>query len=172
MTNQTTETLSTSETSQTKIKQPNSRHCFVCGIENKFGLQLKFYETNSGDVVVETTVPERFQGYPGVVHGGIVAALVDEVLGRVHFGSDPENPRFMYTAKLAVNYRKPVPTNKLIQVVGHGVKSKKRAATSTAEIYGPEGDLLAEAEAILVNVPEGIINSDTLDELGWKIYPD
>ena len=172
MTNPTNKTLQTSETSQTRLKHPNSRHCFVCGVENKFGLQLKFYEIENGDVVVETTVPERFQGYPGVVHGGIVASLVDEVLGRAHFGSDPENPRFMYTAKLSVNYRKPVPTEKLIKVVGHAEKSKKRSATSTAEILGPDGELLADASAVLVNVPDGTINVDVFEELGWKVYPD
>jgi len=75
-----------------KTKQPNSRHCFVCGLENEYGLKLKFYETAPGEIEVNYIVPERFQGYPGIVHGGITAALVDEALGRVHMGSDPENP--------------------------------------------------------------------------------
>lgn len=153
-------------------KQPNSRHCFVCGVENPTGLQLDFYETETGDVIVETVVPDRFQGYPGVVHGGIVASMVDEALGRVHMGSDPDNPRFMYTAKLSVQYRLPVPTQKPIKIIGHAQKQKKRLATSTAEIYGPNGELLVEAEAVLVNVPEETIRSVDLGKLGWQIYPD
>jgi acyl-coenzyme A thioesterase PaaI-like protein len=153
-------------------KQPNSRHCFVCGVENPTGLKLDFYETESGDVIVETIVPERFQGYPGVVHGGIVASMVDEALGRVHMGSDPENPRFMVTAKLTVQYRLPVPTQKTIKIVGHAKTQKKRLATSTAEIYGPDGELLVEAEAVLVNVPDETIQAVDLSELGWKVYPD
>ena len=150
--------------------QPNSRHCFVCGLENKFGLHLRFFETTEGDVIVETTVPKQFQGYPGVVHGGIVASLVDEALGRVHMGP-PNDPRFMFTAKLTVNYRKPVPTEKPIRVVAHPVKSKRRSATSVAEIYGPEGELLADADAVLVNVPEQMIENADLESLGWKVYP-
>lgn len=150
--------------------QPNSRHCFVCGMENPHGLHLRFFDTGEGEVTVETVVPDHFQGYPGVVHGGIVASLVDEALGRVHMGS-AENPRFMYTARLTVNYRKPVPTEKPIKVVAHAAKSKRRSASSTAEIYGPDGELLAEAEAILVNVPDEMLADADLEALGWKVYP-
>jgi uncharacterized protein (TIGR00369 family) len=150
--------------------QPNSRHCFVCGIENKFGLHLRFYETSEGQVIVETTVPAHFQGYPGVVHGGIVASLVDEALGRVHMGP-ADNPRFMFTAKLTVNYRKPVPTEKPIRVVAHPVKRKRRSATSVAEIFGPGGELLADADAVLVNVPDEMMANADLENLGWKVYP-
>src|SRR5215213_8751067 len=70
-------------------KQPNSRMCFICGLENPVGLHLHIYETEPG--VVETTyiAPEHFQGYPGVLHGGIVGAIIDEIAGRSHMGSDP-----------------------------------------------------------------------------------
>jgi acyl-coenzyme A thioesterase PaaI-like protein len=153
------------------LKQPNSRHCFVCGVENDYGLKLDFYQTGDGTVVVETIVPDQYQGYPGIAHGGIVASLVDEVLGRVHMGTDPENPRFMYTAKLTVQYRKPVPTNQRLTIRGFALKSKKRSATSRAEIIGPGGDILVEADAILINVPTETIKQVDLDTLGWKVYP-
>ncbi len=153
-------------------KQANSRHCFVCGVENKFGLHLTFYQHENGAVVVETIVPEHFQGYPGVVHGGIVASLVDEALGRVHMGHDPDHPRFMYTAKLTVNYRRPVPTNRPIKILAQAVKSKRRLATSNAQIIGPDDELLADAEAVLVNVPQETIDAVDMAELGWKVYPD
>jgi len=152
-------------------KQPNSRDCFVCGVDNEHGLHLEFYETNPGEVVVDYVVPDHFQGYEGVVHGGIVASLVDEVLGRVHMGS-PENTRFMYTAKLSIKYRRPVPTGKPIKIVGHAVNSKHRAATSTAEIYGPDGELLVEAEALLIDVPSEMLEGLDLEAIGWKVYPD
>jgi acyl-coenzyme A thioesterase PaaI-like protein len=122
--------------------------------------------------VVETIVPNQFQGYPSIVHGGIVACLVDEALGRAQMGNDLNNPRFMYTAKLSVQYRKPVPTNQPIRIVGIAVNTKKRIATSRAEIYGSDGELLVDAEAILVNIPDKVINSVDLEALGWRIYPD
>ena len=93
------------------MKQPNSNHCFVCGRNNPYGLHLKFYESSPGEVTVEYIVPEQFQGYPGVVHGGVVAAILDEVTGRTQMGGDP--PRFMFTARLDIRYRKNVPTGNL-----------------------------------------------------------
>jgi acyl-coenzyme A thioesterase PaaI-like protein len=152
------------------MKQPNSKKCFVCGLENPIGLQLKFYENNPGEVVVEYTVPEQYQGYPGVVHGGVVAAMLDEAAGRVHMGGYP--PRFMFTARLDVRYRKNVPIGQPLRIVGRVGKSRERIATAISQIYGPGGDLLAEAEAVLVNVPEEIVNEVDLDALGWKVYPD
>lgn len=152
------------------IKLPNSRHCFVCGVENDFGLKLEFFETEPGEITVDYTVPDHFQGYPGVVHGGVVASLVDEVLGRVHMGTDPANPRFMFTARIAVQYRKNVPTGKPIRIVGRALERRRRTATSKAEIFGPDGELLAEAEALLVDVPADKIAGMDMEELGWKVY--
>ena len=152
------------------MKQPNSKHCFVCGRENPYGLKLEFYETAPGEVFVEYIVPEQFQGYPGVVHGGVVAAILDEVIGRVHMGGDP--PRFMFTARLDVRYRKNVPIGEPLRIVGHAGKSRERTAIATGQIFGPDGDLLAEAEAMLVNVPDGIADQVDLEALGWKVYPD
>jgi acyl-coenzyme A thioesterase PaaI-like protein len=152
------------------MKQPNSKNCFVCGKENPYGLHLEFFENASGEVVVEYTVPEQYQGYPGVVHGGVVAAMLDEVTGRVHMGGFP--PRFMFTARLDVRYRKNVPTGRPLRIIGKAGKSKERTATAIGQIYGPDGDLLAEAEVVLVNVPEGLVNQVDLEALGWKVYPD
>jgi len=95
---------------------------------------------------------------------------VDEALGRVHMGP-ADNPRFMFTAKINVIYRKPVPTEKPIRIIAKAVKNKRRLATSVCSIYGPEGDLLAEADAMLVNIPEEMLAKANLESLGWKIYP-
>ena len=152
------------------IKQPNSNHCFVCGRGNPYGLRLKFYETTPGEVVVEYTVPEQFQGYPGVVHGGVVAAILDEVTGRTQMGGYP--PRFMFTARLNIRYRKNVPIGEPLKIIGRAGVSRETTATATGQIFGPDGDLLAEAEAVLVNVPEAIVENVDLEALGWKVDPD
>jgi acyl-coenzyme A thioesterase PaaI-like protein len=140
----------------------------VCGLANSFGLQLRFYESNAGEVSAEYTVPEHYQGYPGVVHGGIVAAMLDEICGRVHMGGEP--PRFMYTARLDIRYRQNVPVGKPLQLIGKAGKSRGRTATSTGKILGPDGTILAEAEALLVNVPEEVVGTANLEALGWKVY--
>ena len=57
-------------------RQPNSHHCFVCGLQNPFGLQLHFYDNGEDEVRCEYSIPDRYQGYPGIAHGGIVAAIL------------------------------------------------------------------------------------------------
>ena len=156
-----------------KIKQPNSRHCFICGLENPIGLHLHIYETKAGVVESQYIAPDHFQGYPGVLHGGIVAAIIDEISGRAHMGSDPMNPRFMFTGKLEVRYRRNVPIGKMLKIVGKAGKSKRNFAEAWAGIYDAETDeLLAEGTAMHIDVAQDQFDVSRLDELGWKVYPE
>jgi acyl-coenzyme A thioesterase PaaI-like protein len=154
-----------------RLKQPNSRMCFICGLENPVGLQLKIYQTGPGVIESIYTAPEHFQGYPGVLHGGIVATILDEISGRAHMG-DPSSPRFMFTGKLEVKYRKNVPTGQPLKIIGKALKSKRNTAEGWAGIYDAEGTLLAEATTLLIDVPLETFESANLEELGWKVYPD
>src|SRR5262245_60596487 len=154
-------------------KQPNSRMCFICGLENPVGLHLHFYETETGTIESSYTAPDHFQGYPGVLHGGIVAAILDEVAGRAHMGSDVETARFMFTAKLEIKYRRNVPINRVLKIVGKAGKSKSKSAEAWAGIYDSESqELLAEGNALLIDVPDEQLDRSRLDQLGWKIYAD
>lgn len=153
------------------MKQANSRHCFVCGVDNPAGLHIDFYETGPGEVTADYIVKEEFQGYPGIVHGGIVAAMLDEVTGRALMGP-LDNPRFMFTARLGIKYRKPVPIGKPLRLVGIAGESKSRKAVAYGYIYNDEGNLLAEAESLLIDVPKSMVNQDELESLGWKVYSD
>lgn len=156
-----------------KLKQPNSKMCFICGLENPVGLHLHIYEIEPGVIEATYTAPEHFQGYPGVLHGGIVSAILDEIAGRSQMGSDPLTPRFMYTARLEVKYRKNVPIGKPLRLVGKAGKSKGKTAEAWAGIYDPQKkELLAEGNALLINVPNEQFDLSTLEQLGWKIYPD
>ena len=150
-------------------KQANSRTCFICGIDNRVGLHLSFYESNPGEVIVHFTAPEHYQGYPGVLHGGIAAAILDEAAGRSLMGIFP--PRFMFTAKLEVKYRKNIPVGKPLKIIGKAGKDRGRMAESWSGIYNQDGELLAEANVLLVDVPNPPNLSD-LEETGWKVYPD
>ena len=140
-------------------------------MENPVGLRLKIYQTEPGMIETTYTAPEHFQGYPGVLHGGIVASILDEISGRAHMG-DPAEPRFMFTGKLEVKYRKNVPIGKPLKIVGKAGKSKGKTAEGWAGIYDENGTLLAEARTLLINVPTEMLDSTNLEELGWKVYPD
>jgi acyl-coenzyme A thioesterase PaaI-like protein len=141
-------------------------------VENPHGLHLVFKQTGPGEISADYIVPEQFQGYPGVVHGGIVAAMLDEISGRAHMGDDPNKPRFMFTARLELRYRKNVPVGQPLHLVGRALKSKGRTATASGQIFGPDGTLLAEAEALLVDVPGEVVDAGVLDALGWRVYPE
>ncbi len=152
--------------------QPNSKMCFLCGLENPVGLKLRIYETEPGVVEAAYIAPDHFQGYPGVLHGGVIATIIDEISGRAWMGTE-ENPRFMFTAKLNVIYRKNVPTEKPLRIVGKALKSKGRSAEAWAGIYDAEsGELLAEGNTLLVDVPKEKLDLTNLEEMGWKVYPE
>ncbi len=154
-----------------KTPQPSSRHCFICGVENPRGLHLRFFETGPGEVSAEVTVTTDYQSYPGMVHGGIIAAMLDEAAGRVHMGENPE-PRFLFTARLNIHYRKNVPVGQPLRLVGKAGETRGRSAAATSAIYDQNGTLLAEAEALLVNVPQDAYHHLDLEALGWKVYPE
>jgi acyl-coenzyme A thioesterase PaaI-like protein len=156
-----------------KTKQPNSKMCFICGLENPVGLHLHIYEVEPGVIETAYTAPEHFQGYPGVLHGGIVGALIDEISARAQMGSDPNDPRFMFTAKLEVKYRQNVPIGKLLKIVGKAGKTKSKSAEAWAGIYDAEtNELLAEGNTLLINVPDEQFDKSKLNELGWNVYPE
>lgn len=158
-------------TTPTGILQPNSKMCFICGLENPIGLKLRIYQTEPGVIETSYTAPDHFQGYPGVLHGGIVATILDEISGRAQMG-DVAAPRFMFTAKLEVKYRKNVPTGKPLKIIGKAGRVKGKIAESWAGIYDQSGSLLAEANAMLINVPNDTLDMTNLENLGWKVYPE
>lgn len=151
-------------------KQPNSRYCFVCGLENERGLRLHFYEIGPGEVEATTCIPEVYQGYPGIVHGGIIAAMLDEVLARAAMVDDPNH--FRVTAKMEITYRNPVPTGEPLKLSAKLQRQRGRLAFSRAELRLPDGRIGAEAEGILADLPAQPISDDQLEVLGWKVYPD
>jgi acyl-coenzyme A thioesterase PaaI-like protein len=150
-------------------KQPNSRSCFVCGLENNHGLHMKFYEPGPGEVKATYRVSEPFQGYPGIVHGGILASMLDEVASRAGMTGEPT--RFRFTAKLELRYRKPAPIGETLYLHGWVVEERGSRAVAKADIRLEDGTLLTEAEALLADYPFDVDKS-TLAELGWRVYPD
>jgi acyl-CoA thioesterase FadM len=83
------------------------------------------------------------------------------------------NPRFMFTAKLEVKYRKNVPIGKPLKIVGKAGKSRARSSEAWAGIYdAATGELLAEGTTLLMDVPADQFDPSRLSELGWKVYPE
>ena len=152
-------------------KLPNSRNCFACGLENPIGLKLEMYADPSGKgVVCDYTIPKIYEGYPGIAHGGVVATILDEVISRVYMVDD--HNRFMYTAKLETRFSKHVPVEQPLHMTGEWLKDRGRAGQAKAAIYTIDGDLLAEGEALLVELSPTDLQAVNLQELGWRVYAD
>lgn len=149
---------------------PSSRSCYVCGRENPVSLRMTFFLQENGEVISEVVVPEAYAGYPGMVHGGNIVAMMDEAAGRAATGDQPN--RFTVTSQLTVKYRKPVPTNQLLKVTGRLLKKRGKGSHAYGEIRNLDGELLAEADAVFVDVDEDFIHGTDPDLLGWKVYTD
>ena len=152
-------------------KQANARHCFVCGVDNQFGLQLKFYDTAPGRVEANWMVSEQFQGFPGIAHGGILASVLDEAATRTVLGANGSR-RIVVTASLEVRYRKPVPLNTLLKVIGELTEDKGEIIHATSRIENEQGQVLANARALLMEAPTELAGKLELDSENWKVYPD
>jgi acyl-coenzyme A thioesterase PaaI-like protein len=151
-------------------KLPNSKNCFACGMDNDHGLKLTFYAQPDGSVEGHYVIPAQFEGYPGIAHGGVVASILDEALSRVFMAAD--HNRFMYTARLTTRFRKHVPVGQHLRITGVARKDRGRTAEAEAAIYGPDGELLAEGDVLLVALNTEDLAGKDLQELGWRVYPD
>ncbi len=158
------------DSKSTFVRQPNSKRCFVCGLDNSVGLKLRFSDNGVDEVRLTYVVKEVYQGYPGVVHGGIVAAMLDETGGRTVMITDPN--RFMMTAKMAIRYRKPVPTETPLTLVGRLLHDRGRVAEARSEIRLTDGEVAAEADLTLVAISPDYVSGVDFEGLGWRVYPD
>ena len=138
-------------------KQPTSRTCFLCGRDNDNGLKMVWYNNHElNQVEASVIIPEHFNGYPGITHGGIVAAILDETAGRaVMLDGDFDN--LFITLRLNVTYRKPTPTNKALKVIGWVEKKGKRSMNVAAKILLPDDTICAECQAVVIR-PTGEIS--------------
>ncbi len=135
-------------------KQPTSRHCFVCGRQNPVGLKMEWYnDRERREIRATITVPEHFNGYPGVVHGGIVAAILDETAGRAVLLS---GDTLKVTLKLEVIYKRPTPTGTPLTAVGRVIRETPKRAQVEGELRLPDGTVTATCTALIVAPPEEI----------------
>jgi uncharacterized protein (TIGR00369 family) len=116
-------------------------------------------------------VPEHFNGYPGIVHGGIVAAILDEVAGRAVLVNGSADD-LMVTLKIEVRYRQPTPTLTPLTVIGRVIQPGQSRARVYGEIRLPDGAVTAEAELVLVRPPQAIRDGWVAEKEFWKVYPD
>ena len=147
-------------------KQNNSRMCFVCGLENNFGLHASFYETDSNELVAIVTPSEQHQSYPGRMHGGLAATILDETIGRA-IANGKEDQVWGVTLELTTKYRKPIPLGVELRIVGRVSRDDHRFFEGTGEILLPDGSVAVSAAGKYMKVPIDMITNAAMDAEDW-----
>lgn len=131
------------------IKQPNSAMCFVCGRSNPTGLHVHFFADAQNRVHAEFTSRAEHQGFPGIMHGGLISTLFDEAIGRTAIA----NNFWCVTAELTVRYKKPIYIGEPIRIIGEIVNTNARVLHGRGEIHSVRDNiLLAEAEGTYIRI--------------------
>jgi acyl-coenzyme A thioesterase PaaI-like protein len=128
---------------------------------------MQFEDDGELEVVSHYTVPAHYQGYPGIVHGGVLAAMLDEVVARVSMIGDPHH--FMMSVRLEILYRHPVPTEAPLLVVGRILRLRGRLGKAEGRIILPDGTVACEASMSLADIPQELLTSVNLSLLNWKV---
>jgi uncharacterized protein (TIGR00369 family) len=147
-------------------KQYNSKMCFVCGLQNDFGLQAAFFETDAGELVALIKPTEKHQSYPGRMHGGVAAAILDETIGRA-IANGKADQVWGVTLELTTKFRKPIPLDQELRIVGRVLRDGPRFFEGTGEIVLENGDIAVSAVGKYMKVPFDKITDSVMDETEW-----
>jgi acyl-coenzyme A thioesterase PaaI-like protein len=135
--------------------------CFACGQRNDFGLKLRFDQ--SGDRIHARFVArEEHQGFPGVVHGGIIVSLLDETMSR----TGALRRLWLMTGRLEVRFKRPGPIGEPIDVYGEIVRERSQAIDARGWLALSDGSVVAEARGVFIKLPEDVAG------LALQRYPE
>jgi uncharacterized protein (TIGR00369 family) len=121
-------------------------NCFACGPENAEGMHLHFEPDGEG-VLCRATLDAKFQGWRGIVHGGIAMALIDEAMAHAAGFAGHRG----VTASVNVRFRKPVPVGKPIEVRGRVTWSRRNVLGVEAQVLDEAGTVLVQGEGSFVS---------------------
>ena len=125
-------------------RQRNSKNCIICGLDNDVSTKAPFYEMENGTIATIFKYQWKHQSYPQRVHGGLITAMLDELIGRALWIVEPSV--YGVTTTINIKFRKPVPYDELIYGVGKLTKNTKMFFGGIGKIFNSQGEVLAEAE--------------------------
>ena len=124
-------------------------YCFACGKNNAEGMHLKFtYDEDRDCFVCRFRLGKRYTGPPGHCHGGIIATILDEAMGKVN----KLRHVVALTSTITVDYLKPVPLNKPLRVESRELRVRGRYHTNEAEILNSKGEVLARSKGLFIAI--------------------
>ncbi len=147
--------------------QISPHHCFACGTLNTHGLRLDLH-VERGRSWVELAYEERFQGWDGIAHGGILATILDEVMAWALVGED----NWGVTARLSIEFKEPVRVGQAIRAEGWITRSRRRIVDTEARMVdAASGEVLATASGVYMAADE--TRKQELRALyGWRPVDD
>lgn len=129
-----------------QLKLPRN-FCFACGKDNPLGMHLRFVlDEPRRRFVARVRLARRYEGPPGHAHGGIVATVLDEAMGKVN----KLRSAVALTSQMKVEYLKPVPLGRPLTVEGYELRHRGRRHTNAAEIRNQKGELLARSTGVFI----------------------
>lgn len=129
------------------MKIEDDDFCFVCGDKNETGLHADIITGIDNTATAKITIPSRFQGWQGIVHGGIISTLLDEVSIYACRNISLKG----VTAEINVKFRKPVPTEKEIELRSKVTEIKRKLIFVSAELLVC-GEVYASADTKVFNL--------------------
>src|SRR5664279_2162770 len=133
----------------TRYAQLQKNYCFACGTSNPDGMRLCFtYDEGRDCFVCRFRLGKRYTGPPGHCHGGIIATILDEAMGKVN----KLRHVVALTSEITVNYLKPVPLRQPLCVESREVKVKGRKHINLAEILNEKGEVLARSQGLFIAI--------------------
>jgi uncharacterized protein (TIGR00369 family) len=131
-----------------KLKLPKNP-CFGCGKDNADGMRLKFYfDEANRQAICDFKLPKRYQGPPGHAHGGVIATILDEAMGKVN----KLRSVIALTKSMEIEYVRPVPLGQSLKAVGFERSVQGREHRNAAEIRSQAGEVLARSEGLFIAV--------------------
>ena len=158
----------TFQTHRVIAKQPNSKMCLVCGLHNEPGLRAAFYELDCQQLVGLFTPRNHHQGYPGRLHGGIAASMLDETIGRAIRLSHGD-ALWGVTIELNTKFRQPIPLDESIKTVARITKETPRHFEGVGAILLPNGRVAVEGRGRYLKMPIESIADFDLEEQQWTV---
>ena len=134
---------------ETRYLKLQKNNCFVCGQDNPEGMRLKFMLDEERQIFVcKFRLGKRYTGPPGHCHGGIIASILDDAMGKVN----KLHQVVALTREMTVEYLKPVPLHQPLRVEGREIEKKGRTHVNSAEILNHKNEVLARSRAIFIAI--------------------
>jgi acyl-coenzyme A thioesterase PaaI-like protein len=130
----------------------NTDQCYVCGQANQKGLRIPFHQDGPQGAQAQYVTRTELDGWPGVLHGGITFALMDEALAWALFFQGIRG----VTARAETSFKRPIRTGTPLNIRGWTVSRRRHLITARAEIRTADAaaELMAEMEATMFVLAE------------------